>query len=330
MHVEAFSEGKDLDRPELNEDQFLILPGRGFAVIDGVTDRTGHCYEGLLAGRMAAGIVQQAVASFLLDPAERADPARLVRHVTGAIRAAYERFGMLATAEQAPERRFGATLAFCADLGETLRFVLVGDSGLRLNGAETIVNDTGLDLVTASLRQEAWRVVREAGGDGEACAAVGRACAFDGAARLLPDMRPWLDETALASLLARTLERCRQRFPDVAEADLRLLLEGGIRRGQVHFQNNRRSLLSYAVLDGFEVPMELVSVMERAKSEVATVELFTDGYFLPGAQPAVAAWEQAFAEVEATDPEKVDRFPSVKGTMGRIRADDRTVVIVRF
>lgn len=330
MHVEAFSEGKDLDRPELNEDQFLILPGRGLAVIDGVTDRTGHRYEGMLAGRVAAGIVQREVAAFLLDEAGRIDPERLVRRLTGAIRAAYERFGILDVAERAPERRFGATLALCADMGEAFRFVLVGDSGLRLDGGETVINDTGLDLVTASLRQEAWRLVAGLGGDREACAAVGRACAFEGTDRLHPDMRPWLDEAGLAALQERALGRCRQRFPEVAEADLRLLLEGGIRRGQVLFQNNRRSPLSYAVLDGFEVPMELVRVIDRPKDAVRTVELFTDGYFLPGDESCLAAWERAFAFVEETDPDKIGRFPSVKGTIGRIRADDRTVVIARL
>ena len=37
MQIEAFSEGKYLDAPEANEDQFLVLPGLGYAVFDGVT-----------------------------------------------------------------------------------------------------------------------------------------------------------------------------------------------------------------------------------------------------------------------------------------------------
>ena len=42
MKIEAFSEGKNLDAPEANEDQFLVLPGRGYAVIDGATDISGR------------------------------------------------------------------------------------------------------------------------------------------------------------------------------------------------------------------------------------------------------------------------------------------------
>jgi hypothetical protein len=143
-------------------------------------------------------------------------------------------------------------------------------------------------------------------------------------------MAPWLDERGLAALHARCLERCRARFPGVPEDDLRLLLDGGILTGQGRFQNTTASPLGYAVLDGFEVPMALVRVVDRPRAEVRSVELFTDGYFEPGAEPSVAAWEAAFAEVERVDPWKIGRYPSVKGTVGRIRADDRTVAILHL
>ena len=38
MRIEAFSEGKVFARPQDNEDAFLVLPGMGYAVVDGVTD----------------------------------------------------------------------------------------------------------------------------------------------------------------------------------------------------------------------------------------------------------------------------------------------------
>jgi hypothetical protein len=94
MRIEAFTEARTPADPGSNEDQLLILPSRGHAVIDGVTDRTGHGYDGLLAGQLASRTVQQAVAAFLFDPAEaELDPARLVMHVSQAIRAAYRRHG---------------------------------------------------------------------------------------------------------------------------------------------------------------------------------------------------------------------------------------------
>jgi hypothetical protein len=330
MRIEAFTEAKIAADPGSNEDQLLILPGRGHAVIDGVTDRTGHRYDGLLAGQLAGRTVQGAVAAFLLDPAEAGlDPARLVARVSQAIRAAYEHHGILEVARKEPPRRFGATLALAAERGDFWRFVLVGDSGLRLNGTELWLNENELDLITASLRQGAYRMVAAGGGGPADQALVGRACAFHGAATLHPEMRPWLDEAALASLRARCLAFCRTRFPAVPAGDIERLLDGGVMSGQGQFQNNTISPLSYAVLDGFEVPMELVRVIDRERAWVRSIELFTDGYFEPAEAPSVDAWEASFQEVERVDAEKIDRYPCVKGSAPGRYADDRTVIVIQ-
>ncbi len=328
MRIEAFSEGKDLDAPEANEDRFLALPGRGYAVIDGVTDISGRLYDGMRAGRLASGIVQRAAVELLAGPAEaEATPERLVADISAALCAAYERHGMLEAARADPSKRFGATLTLAVDLGAVFRFILIGDSGLRLNGAETFIVDSGLDRVTASLRQEAYRMVADAGGSPDDRMRVGRACAFHGGLKLTPDMRPWLDEARLKTVYARALERCHKLLPNVPEADLRRLLDGGI-AAQGQFQNNTVSPLSYAVLDGFGIPLSLVQIIDRPRASIQSIELFTDGYFKPGAAPDIAAWETAFAEVERTDPGKIGPYPSVKGSTARVRTDDRTVVIV--
>jgi len=215
------------------------------------------------------------------------------------------------------------------DLGRTLRFIVIGDSGLRLNGTEVVVVDGGLDLVTASLWPEAYRLVAAANGDLEAQRRVSRACSFHGAARLHPDMQPWLDDARLAELYTRSRARCRTRFSSAPIADIERLLDHGI-SGQTRFQNNAASPFSYAVLDGFDVPLSLVHVFDRPRESLQSIELFTDGYFKPGKTPDVAAWEAAFIEVERADPEKIDAYPSVKGTIGRVRTDDRTLVIVHL
>jgi Protein phosphatase 2C len=331
MRIEAFTEAKTPADPAGNEDQLLVLPGRGYAVIDGVTDRTGHRYDGLLAGQLASRTVQRATAGFLLDPAAaEVDPAHLVAHVSQAIRAAYQRHDVLDMARRDPARRFGATLALAAERADGWRFVLVGDSGVRLNGTELLLNQNELDLITASLRREAYRMVAAAGGGPADQARVGRACAFHGAAKLHPDMRPWLDDDDLASLRARCLDACRARFAAVPAADIERLLDGGVLTGQAQFQNNTLSPLSYAVLDGFEVPMELVRVLDRPRAAVDTIELFTDGYFEPAGAPSVDAWEAAFREVERIDPQKVERYPCVKGSAPGRFADDRTVIVIRL
>ena len=79
-------------------------------------------------------------------------------------------------------------------------------------------------------------------------------------------------------------------------------------------------------LDGVAPPRDIRALDLDAP---ATVELASDGYPLPGAAPTVAAWEAAFAQVEAEDPHRIGRFAGTKGSgQGRF-ADDRSVVIRR-
>ena len=91
--------------------------------------------------------------------------------------------------------------------------------------------------------------------------------------------------------------------------------------GRRAYQNNTASPFSYAVLDGFDVPMALVHVFDRPRESLRSIELFTDGYFSRG-DPDVAAWEAAFAEVERIDPEKIDAL-SVGQGHGRPHPDRR-------
>jgi hypothetical protein len=330
MRIEAFSEGKNLDAPEANEDQMLVLPGRGYAVIDGVTDISGRVVDGMSTGRYASRIVQQSVAQIACDPdAAAVAPAALIERVSAALHLAYVDLGIEEQVREQPPRRFGATLALALDLGDRFRFILVGDSGLRLNEDEVVVDGAGLDRVTAVLRQEAYRIVGDAGGDLDAQRRVSRVCSYFGAARLNPDMLPWLAETDRVLLRERSIASASRLFPFAPADHVRHLVDNGI-SGQTRFQNNTASPFSYSVLDGFSVPTELVRVIEGTRAEVRSIELFTDGYFKPGATAELAAWEAAFEEVERVDPEKIDAYPSVKGSLPRMRTDDRTVVIVHL
>ncbi|MEO8132849.1 MAG: hypothetical protein ABI831_02565 [Betaproteobacteria bacterium] len=330
MRIEAFSEGKYLDDPDANEDAFLILPGRGFAVIDGVTDISGRIVDGMRTGRLASRIVQRAAAEYLCStPATEGRPEALIEHVSSALRDAYVAHGVLDEVRAHPALRFGATMTLAVDMGAMFRFILVGDSGLRLNGSEVIVVDDGLDMVTATLRREAYRLIAERGGDLDAQRRVSRLCSFHGAAELHPDMPPWLDADGLAEIRRRSVVSCTKRFPEAPLEDIEGLLERGI-SGQARFQNNTLSPFSYSVFDGFDIPMAVVRVLDRQRDSLQSIELYTDGYFKAGATVDLAAWEAAFEEVERVDPEKIEKYASVKGSSERMRTDDRTVVIVRL
>ncbi len=84
------------------------------------------------------------------------------------------------------------------------------------------------------------------------------------------------------------------------------------------------------MIDGFEVPSAFVRVETRAAASVNSIELFTDGYFRLAEAPSLAAWEAAADAVEREDSEKVGAYAAPKGSVGRIRTDDRTVVVATF
>jgi hypothetical protein len=283
----------------------------------------------MTGGRLAAETVEAA----LIDLARNSrhaelDAPTLTRHLSAALQSAYERHGTLAEARRSDSGRVGSTLALAVDRGDRYGFFLIGDSGLRLNGREVIHHDKDLDRITATFRRFAYRRLAAAGADAAACEVGARALCWRGTRSLPPEARPWIDDTDLEGIRGRAMEVIVAEFPHVDRADaLRLSLDG-IVGAQGAYQNRRDHPLGYSCLDGFGPDADAMAVLERPKSDTSSLELFTDGYFAVPPAATVASWEAMADEVERTDPAKVDRYPSTKGSLGSARADDRTVVVV--
>src|SRR3954464_11450287 len=122
MRIEAFSQGKDPARPDANEDRFVILPGRAYADIDGVTAGGPARYDGKLSGQYAADLIQQTLERALTNSAE-SDAVALVAQLTDTIASAYERFGLAEAVRENANARFSATLALVVESGESLQIV---------------------------------------------------------------------------------------------------------------------------------------------------------------------------------------------------------------
>ena len=328
MKIEAFSESRDPDRPDANEDAWLVVPGGCLAVIDGVTDRTGSRFDGATSGRIASRAVAAALKAFVEDPAERAaEPRRLVAALSGALRAEYARYGLLEATRSDRSRRFGATLAAAIEIGDVVRFIRIGDSGIRIDGRDVRIEETRVDRMTSSIRQAVYAHL--AAEDATVRAQVARVCVLNGLGSLHPEMGSRIDEKGRFDLRADALERARRAVPEAEEADLIALVDGGVVRGQVRYTNVDRPPFGYGVLDGYEVPDGLIACEDRPRNGLRSIELFTDGYFKIPDAVSLAAWEAAFAEVEREDPEKIGRYPAPKGSVGRMRTDDRTVIVAK-
>jgi hypothetical protein len=289
-------------------------------VIDGVTARDPARYDGMLSGQFAADLVQRT-----LQISNDGDGLDLVRRLTATLAAAHARFGLEELARTDANRRFSTTLALALDHGAEIEIVLVGDSGVRVNGTALHQVSKDLDGITAALRGAAWRRAALDTDDPAECERLSRAATMQGtrhAEVFSPAAMRDIGEAAAAA--------CATRWPTIGPDLIRELIEGGIVNSQKRHQNNPHSPLGYSCLDGTEIPEALISRVLLKAADVREIELFSDGYFAPGAAFGIGAWEQRFAEVEREDPAKIGRYASVKGSVGGLWSDDRTYVgIVR-
>ena len=330
MLIEAFTQAKDPSAPHANEDRLVILPGLAFAVIDGATARNGSRYDGMLSGQYAAVTVKAALERILSAPdAPLGDGMAIVRAVTEALATAYRRHGMLERAFHERENRFSATMALVTLHDELADVTLVGDSGIRIGG-KVIQVEKDLDLITATLRQQAWPVIGESTRDPVLMERVARQVTWHGTSQAPEAVAPHLDAGKLARIEALAIAANLQRLPHVPRKDIETLVRGGIVNAQGGFQNEPDECLGYSCLDGYAVPERLVHRERLPLAGLETIELFSDGYFAPGSGFGVASWEAAFAEVEREDPSKIGRYISVKGSGGGVFADDRTYLGVRL
>lgn len=337
MLLEAFSQGKKFGHPEANEDSFVAIPGAGYAVIDGVTDRNGTRYGGMLSGQFASRVVQQATERFLVDqqrPGARngmryEGPRAFIDYLTGALHAAYCEEGALAAVEADWKVRAGCTVVAAMQISDRLEIVAVGDSGIRVNGDDLLWVLKPLDDVTSILRRETWRYFGAAGLPAQRCDELAGFMTWRGTQHQVPSSET-AEPAVVSEIERRALAACKAHLPQAPEAELMLLIQHGIEHGQGEFQNVTDKWLGYGGLDGFHVPDRYIEHRSYALSDIETLELFSDGYFEPAKAFGVGQWEASFRAVEERDPHKIDRYISTKGTTAAALTDDRTYLGVRF
>ncbi|MBK8086479.1 MAG: hypothetical protein IPK28_23155 [Devosia sp.] len=337
MLLEALSQGKKFGHPEVNEDSFVVIPGSGYAVIDGVTDRNGTRYAGMLSGQFASRTIKRATERFLFEQKSAEvsaafryqGPRAFIDYLTAALHTAYLEHGVLGDVEADWKLRAGCTVVAALEIGDRLEVVAVGDSGIRINGSDMLWVLKPLDDVTSILRRETWRYFEAKGLPAARCDILAGFMCWRGTQHQLAG-----DETAdpgmVAEIEQRAFAACRAHLPNVPEAELMQLIRHGIEHGQGEFQNVIDKALGYGGLDGFHVPDRFIEHRSFARADVHTIELFSDGYFAPAAGFGVAEWEASFRAVEAADPHKIDRYISTKGTTAVALTDDRTYLGVKF
>jgi hypothetical protein len=301
-----------------------------------VTARNETRYGTMLPGQFASRTVQKAAELYILaqgDPArpelQFSGPTQFIAHLTKAMHDAYVAHGRLDDVTRDWRVKGSCTIMAALVIGDRLEIVAVGDSGSRINGRDTLQVLKPLDDVTSLLRREAWQFFA-ARGVGEAdCDRYAGLLTWQGT-RNQSAGSPTADPAVVAEIEARALRAVKAHLPDAPETELLDLIQHGISNGQGKFQNVTEPHLAYGGIDGFPVPDRHVESRGYRLAEIETIELFSDGYFKLGEGFGVAAWEAAFAEVEAEDPHKIGRYMSTKGTTPGNLTDDRTYLGVRL
>ncbi len=327
MDVAVFTQAKDARRPEDNEDRVVIVKGRAYGVIDGVTDKTGKRFDGLTGGQIAARLIESTLQRAVRDcPVESLDGQTLIGRINEDFQAAFRRMGVGVSSDAPAVVPLAAQLVLALILPSRVRFLLVGDAGLRINGSEVVRQSFPLDRIGAAVRTLVWHHMMDVSSDREAADRVARSYTVSGLKAVLPDSIRWIDAETLAAIRRRALEIAQEVLPEVPPAMIETAVNSGMR--EQYRYANRLHPLGFATLNGFPVPQQMIVEFERDISEMQSIELFSDGYFGCPDGTGLDDWEDWFARVEEEDPAKVGRHESTKGSIAGRYADDRTVVVL--
>lgn len=312
MKISSFTLPKDRNLRVPNDDTVLILPGL-LGVFDGATSPQ-KARPAASSGRIASQAAAVAVAGLsLTEDLATLAPASVFAAISARIRAASAKAGM--------EGKPSTTMALAVLAEDHLRFLSVGDSGFRVNGSQIIRREKPIDDVSTLNRLAVHAILSARHDDPDEVERLSRGVSFEGHAEAV-------EHGVLTAAEAGAIrDDLVARFAGLTNPDdLCDFLDRGIRQ-QFRFANRTDHPMGFSTLNGDETALDDIIDQRLPRAEVASVEIFSDGYFLLPDAVSVAAWEEAFARTEAEDFHKLHRFANVKGSTSREFADDRSVIV---
>ncbi len=312
MFIESFSHPKLRDFSKPSDDTILLSPGIA-GVFDGATDARGRMINNLSPGRLASETVAKQCAKLFSDYANRDLPAlELMRHLSVSL----EKASKASTSGGKPT----TTLALALYDDEVFRFIINGDSGIRVNGTDVFQQCKEIDTVSATARVLLYHM---------------RAVQYENTDEHEIDTRKLIflgfKECLANGLVTRSqaeqvVSETQRKCVDLAPAsEIEEFLMGGI-QNQYLFGNCIDKALGFSTLNGSDPLMRDVLDVTIPIQEVHSVEVFSDGYFQLPEEATVHSWENSFRTSEEADYHKIKAFPNVKGSTSREFSDDRSVI----
>lgn len=315
MRIELVTQSKYRTGTKVGDDVPLIVPGQVYGVFDGATDPRGTIVEGIGAGRLAALTVARAMADLAADPSTRIlSGVEIVARLS------------LSLAERTTPLDLpippSTTLAVALDCGDAWRFVLLGDSHIRLNGRDLMGQSKIIDSVSTAARVGVFHLLRKRMRDLDQVELVTRRAVFLGLDQAVDEHV--LDRAQADGLIAEAISAT-----DLADhADIVAnFLNGGI-QSQYRFGNATGSPLCFDTMNGTLPQLGHVIDITREKNDIQSIEIFSDGYPDLPTDISATAWEACYHRAEEIDFHKTGQFATVKGATRDEFFDDRTVLVL--
>jgi hypothetical protein len=315
MKFEMFSHPKDRMAIIPSDDVLLMLPDV-FGVFDGATDpRGGNGTTGKSSGLFAAEIAARYCGRTFSDLdrfSMTTQDLMLALTAELAIASSGERY----------QSRPTTTMAIALIGPGTVRIIVSGDSGVRVNGATIYRHEKCIDDVSAAARIAVFNLLLDKGGNPDGIEISARRAIFQGLDTCVND--GVLNQAETDELIASVAKS----LSEIANAEIiESFLRNGI-KSQSEFGNDDDHPLGFSVLNGSSPSMKDVIDVSLDIKNVKSIELFSDGYFAVPTNVTIEAWEQMFAEIEKIDPHKLHKYPNVKGSTTTDFSDDRSVIIL--
>ena len=320
--IDCLSVPKSRDLKDPGDDVVSVLPDKFYGVFDGATDTTGTFRGPCSPGRFAATSAAQAMLRQVLQAqGPVTEPQVWLADMNVAIRDGLRDLGV-------PQARVSTTAAMAIPIGSNMHFLMVGDSGLRINGHDITHMTKDVDRLFTQVRLATRQVLRAQGLQGDALETATRELVFKG---LHPSRQSVLSRAQVEQIVDQVSMACQgQLMPDAMDC-LADMVSRGISGGQYQYANQLGHSLAYASVDGSQTRGKDLLYFSRPMADVQSIELFTDGYMsCPQGGVSVMDWEANFAKDEAQDPEKIGRYAGVKGSTEAYFSDDRTVLSLNF
>ena len=293
-YTEAFTQAKDKNNPDSNEDRLVNVPDRLYAVIDGATDKSGRTYGGLTGGQIAGRILEDVLRRVArgLGGSETLPVSTILQRVNRRLRQKYRALGIAAAIRREPWRRFSAQASIAIKQKGYYSFLIVGDTGLRINGQEVYCSPMPGDVICAQLRAAVHRYLTKTDAGSKASNQWSRAYTVEGLRTVLSDARKSIGAPELDGLRREARAESRKRLPDIPAGDVDSVLMSGLKG--LHRYRNRPGPLGFPSIDGSPVPRDMIIEFERPAEGIECLEFFSDGYPGVPSGTAVVDWEAHF------------------------------------